>query len=116
MSVSLPYLLPGWWGKWDSTSPSSGLWVSLPPLRHAIFALHNRPLYTIKMSPSLCLKLGEVPDWGSYFRTVGDSATQSSFPEVSCSLTEPLYVIGGRGTWDCRIGLCHPAFGCGNPE
>lgn len=82
-------------GEGSGTPPaSSGLWVSLPPLCHAIFVLHNRPPYTIKMSLSLCLSLclglGEVPDWGSYFSTVGDSATQSPSLEVSRSLTEPV--------------------------
>lgn len=94
MSVSLPYLLPGWWGKWDSASqlwplglPASTVSCNLYSAHAA--TLHNKNVPLSVLCLSLCLGLGKVPDWGSYFSTVGDSTTQSPFPEVSCSLTEP---------------------------
>lgn len=45
---------------------------------------------SLSLCLSLCLGLGKVPDWGSYFSTAGDSVIQSPSPEVSCSLTEPV--------------------------
>lgn len=52
--VSVPALFAAWVvGVTHSPSPCSGLWVSFASSVSTIFALYNRPLYTIKC-PSLC--------------------------------------------------------------
>lgn len=86
-------------------SPAPASRSPLPPPVSTIFALHNRPLYTIK-----CLSLcsASVPGVGGgvgclagalIFRAVGDSTPQRSFPEGSCPMTDG----GGVGLQDWAL-------------